>query len=172
MESKTTVSRDGVVTRDGKIIGHIKKEMRQGIFATLIGASYSGSGTPYWIPFTDDGTRLSDGYETRKRAVKRIEDHAEPMNVPRVEVKESWTGQKFISASVNYQGHHFGVSRYASESAWFVDFYMSPDSIMPVWSHGDGDRTVNKKALLGEAHEAADRAAIAAGIWPIPNDGK
>lgn len=29
--SKTTVSRDGVVTSDGAIIGHVKKEMRQGI---------------------------------------------------------------------------------------------------------------------------------------------
>lgn len=35
--SKTTVSRDGVVTSDGAIIGHVKKEkeMRQGMFATL-----------------------------------------------------------------------------------------------------------------------------------------
>jgi hypothetical protein len=174
MDHKITVTRDGVVMQDGENIGHVKKEIRQGIFATLVGASYSGGGTPYWVPFAADGTQLNEyGYDTRKRAVQRIEDHAEPMHVSRIEFKSSWLGgTKFVSATLRYQGHYFSVSRYASEKAWFVDCYSSPDSIMPVWSHGDGDRTVRKQALKGEAHEAVDRAAIDGGFWPIPNDGK
>jgi hypothetical protein len=170
MASKTTVSRDGVVTSpDGTIIGHVKKEIRQGIFATLIGASYSGNGTPYWIPFADDGTKLSDGYDTRKRAVKRIEDHAQPLTVSHLEIETGLGSyQKCVTASVRFQGYWFSVSRYANEGYWVVDAMATPDSIMPVFSNGTGTRATRARALKDEFADAVTKAATDAGLWPIP----
>lgn len=165
------VNREGVVSRDGEIIGHVKKEMRQGIFATLLGASYSGTGTPFWIPFAADGTQLSDGYETRKRAVERIDKHSRPLTIDRFKTERyTFGGTPFVSAWVSYQGHSFGVSRYANEDAWIVDCYFTPDSMMPVWSNGSGTRVTLAHTLKPEMAEKATEAAIAAGVWPIPEE--
>jgi hypothetical protein len=174
-EPKITVSRDGVVTRDGENIGHVQKEMRQGIFGTLLGASYSGSGTPYWTPFAADGTQLSEyGYDTRKRAVQRLADHAEPMTVSGLQVSQGglmsdWS-RRFVECTLRFQGHSFGVSRYATESAWVVDFYWSPDSIMPNWSNGSGTRVTRANVLKDEAASFVTKAATEAGLWPMAEE--
>jgi hypothetical protein len=168
---KTTVSRDGVVTRGGEIIGHVKKEMRQGAFATLVGVSASSGGTAYFVPFAGDGTRLSDGYETRKRAVARIEKHATPLTVSGLKLERGgllFSDAECVTASVEYQGYYFGVSRYADEAHWVIDYLSTPDSIMPVFSNGTGTRATAARVLKDEFADAATQAAIAAGLWPIP----
>jgi hypothetical protein len=165
---KTTVTRDGVVKRGGEVIGRVEKEMRQGAFATMFGAKLgTGEGTPWWIPFDADGKRLSDGYETRKRAVSMVEKKSQPLAVTDVKVERNWHDVPMVTAWVKFQGHSFGVSRYASESAWVVDFYMGPDAIMPAWSNGTGSRCTSARVLKDEMHTAATDAAIAAGLWPI-----
>jgi hypothetical protein len=168
----TKVTRDGAVMLDGAQIGTVVKEMRQGIFATLMGASYSAAGTPYWVPFDADGTKLSDGYDTRKRAVSRVEKQAQPMTVEHVKVENyyglfSTEERKYVSAWVSYKGFSFGVSRYATEDYWVIDTYYTPDSIMPVFSNGGGTRVTRARVLQGDAEKAATDAAIAAGVWPI-----
>lgn len=171
--SKTTVSRDGVVTSDGTIIGHVKKEMRQGMFATLLGASYSSEGTPYWIPFAGDGTKLSDGYDTRKRAVQRIAAHAQPLTVSHLEIETGLGSYRpCVTASVRFKGYYFGVSRYATETYWVVDTMSTPDSIMPVFANGTGTRATRAQTLKDEFAEAVTEAAIAAALWPIPEESK
>lgn len=166
-QPKITVSREGVVTRDGKIIGHVKKEMRQGIFQTILGASASASGTPYWVPFAADGTQLNEyGYDTRKKAVDMLVKHVEPMTVSGLKI-DTYYGRRFIDATFKFKGHTFGVSHYADESAWVVDFYMSAESFFPAWSNGAGTRVTGAKVLKGDAHEFVTNAAIAAGLWPM-----
>lgn len=170
--SDVKVNREGVVsTPDGTIIGHVKKDIRQGLFATAVGASYSGSGTAYYIPYAGDGTCLSeDGYPTRKRAVARIEAHAKPLTVTDVRVETGLgTYAKLVSAMVGYRGYTFGVSRYANETDWTVDFLSTPDSIMPTFSNGTGTRATRAHVLKPEMAEAATRAAIDAGLWPLPD---
>jgi hypothetical protein len=163
------VTRDGVVTVDGTNVGHVVKEMRQGMFQTILGASMSGGGTPYWVPFAADGTQLNEyGYDTRKRAVDRIVKHAQPLTVERVEVEHPWGyDQPCITAGVRFQGHYFGVSRYPSENAWVVDFYCTPDSICPVWSNGTGTRVTAARVLKDDMAAAVTAAAEAAGLWPV-----
>lgn len=168
MEAKTTVSRDGVVSRDGAIIGHVKKEMRQGLFATMLGASYSTEGTPYWVPFGGDGTKLADGYDTRKRAVQVIERVAKPLTISGFTTESGWmSDRKFVSASVEEKGFYFGVSRYADESYWVVDYLSTPTSIMPVFSNGSGSRVTRARVLPDDIGAKVTDAAIAAGVWPI-----
>jgi hypothetical protein len=165
----TKVSREGIVTRDGENIGHVEKVMRQGMFATIIGASYSGGGTPYWIPYAADGTQLNEyGYDTRKRAVQRIEAHATPLTVTDVRHEYPWGyDAPCVTAAVRFQGHYFGVSRHAHEDVWVVDFYMSPDSICPVWSNGTGTRVTTAHVLKDDMAEAVTKAAEDAELWPI-----
>jgi hypothetical protein len=163
----TRVSRDGNVTVDGKVIGSVKKEMRKGLFATAFGASYGiGDGTPWWIPFNADGERLSDGFDTRKRAVSSVEKAAQPLTVTDMKVERNWNDRPVVTGWVKYRGHSFGVSRYSAESAWFVDFYMGADAIMPAWSNGTGSRP-SGRVLKGELDKAATESAIAAGVWPL-----
>lgn len=171
------VSRDGTVTVDGTAVGRVERVIRQGIFATVIGASVSGSGTPYWIPYATDGTQLHEyGYDTRKRAAKRVADHAQPLAVSDLALKSAYPmfgGDKprqYVSATVTTQGHYFGVTRYASESHWIIDFYCAPDSICPVWSNGEGTRVTAGRGLADGVASVVTDAAIAAGVWPIPGD--
>lgn len=165
--SDVKVSRDGVVTRGGAIIGHVKKEMRKGLFGQLLGTDSEGS--PWWIPFSDDGTRLSDGYDTRKKAVARIEKHARPMTADGFKLEYGLgSSTRCVTGWVTFRGFAFGVSRYADESVWVVDYYSTPDSIMPVFSNGTGTRATRAQVLKGEAAQAATDAATAAGMWPIP----
>lgn len=172
----TTVKRDGAVVVDGKTIGRVEKEMRQGLFATALGVGYSGAGTPYWVPFDADGNKLHDGYDTRKRAVSRVESAAQPLKAEKFERKNYWPllgggdPRPYVSGWVSMQGHSFGVSRYADEAHWVVDCYFPAGSIMPSWSNGDGSRVTSAHVLKGDAAEAATDAAIAAGVWPIASD--
>lgn len=162
------VSRDGVVTRDGYAIGHVKKEMRQGLFATMLGASYSTEGTPYWVPFGADGTQLADGYDTRKRAVEVITRVAKPLTIDGFTVESGWmSDRKFVSAHVQHKGYSLGVSRYAAEKEWVIDFLMTPTSIMPTFSNGSGTRVTSARVLVDDLAELVTEAAIAAGVWPI-----
>jgi hypothetical protein len=165
------VNREGIVTVDGTPIGKVEKEMRQGLFmqmATATGVGYSGDGTPFWVPFDVDGKKLHDGYETRKRAVARIESHVKPLAVNSLKIEHSWIGDMpFVSGWLEYQGYAFGISRYASESQWVVDYLATPDSIMPVFSNGSGSRYTSARGLKEEFDKAATDAAIAAGLWPI-----
>lgn len=171
MTVEVKVTRDGVVIRDGANIGYVKKEIRQGLFSTMLGASYSTEGKSYWIPFADDGTKLSDGYDTRKRAVSRIEKHAQPLSVSDVRIEHGWgSDRKFVHAAVSWRGYYFGVSRYAHETEWVVDFLCTPESIMPVFSNGAGTRYTRAQVLKPEFAQAATDAAIAAGVWPIKDE--
>lgn len=168
MATDVKVDREGVVTRGGKTLGHVKKEMRQGIFATALGAGYSAGGTPYWVPFADDGTKLHNGYDTRKRAVARIAAHAEPLTADGFKVETGLgTSLRCVSGWVKFKGYALGVSRYAHESQWVVDFLSTPDSIMPQFSNGTGTRCTRAQVLQPDAAKAATDAAIAAGVWPI-----
>lgn len=174
MTTTTKVTRDGTVTVDGKAAGRVEKEMRQGIFGTALGVSASAGGTPYWIPYLADGTRLHGGYETRKRAVARIAKHVQPLTVEKVELETSWwpAERKYVSAWVTFQGHSFGVSRYADEPHWVVDCYFTPDSMCPAWSNGSGSRVTRAHVLKDEMHDAATAAAEAAGVWPMGGTDK
>lgn len=167
------VNREGIVTSDGTAIGHVVKEQRQGFFfqmATSVGVGYSGAGTPFWIPFSADGTKLHDGYETRKRAVARIESHAKPLEITGLKIERSWADVPFVSGWLTNQGFSYSISRYASESRWIVDALFTPNSMMPVFSNGSGTRFTSAKGLLDEFDDAATKAAIAAGVWPIGAD--
>lgn len=168
--STVKVTRDGSVMVDGAEIGRVEKVMRQGMFATIVGASYAaGEGTPYWIPYAADGKQLSEyGYDTRKRAVALVEKHAQPLAVSDVRTERGWgDDRQFVQAAVTWQGYYFGVSRYAHESDWVVDFLCTPESICPVFSNGAGTRYTAAKVLKPEFADAATAAAIAAGVWPI-----
>lgn len=159
---------------DGDNVGHVVKEMRQGLFASMLGVSYgTGEGTPYWVPFAADGTKLSEtGYDTRKRAVARIVAHAQPLAVSDLKLEYGLgTDARCVTAWVKWQGYSFGVSRYASESDWVVDCLFNPESMMPVFSHGTGTRYTRLHTLKPDMAEAATRAAEAAGLWPIPAGG-
>lgn len=168
----TKVSRDGAVMQDGKTIGRVEKVMRQGVFATILGASYSGDGTPYWIPYAADGTQLNEyGYDTRKRAVALVEAHAQPLAVSDVKVESSFFGgARFVSAWVKFKGYSFGVSRYASESEWVVDCLFTPGTMMPSFSNGTGTRVTRAHVLKPEMAEAATKAATEAGAWPLTEE--
>ena len=144
------------------------------MFATILGASVSGSGTPYWIPYAADGTQLNEyGYDTRKRAVKRVADHSQPLTVSDIALRSAFPmfgGDKarpYVTAAVQTQGHYFGVSRYATESHWIIDFYCAPDSICPVWSNGEGSRVTGARGLVENVAAIVTEAATAAGVWPI-----
>ncbi len=169
MATVVKVNREGVVTRDGETIGHVKKEMRQGLFATALGVSYgTGDGTPWWIPFAGDGTQLSDGYDTRKKAVERIDKHTRPTEISHLEIGSGWLSDaKFVSASVRHKGFWFSVSRYADEPHWVVDAMATPDSIMPVFSNGGGTRVTSARVLSDEYAVKVTEAATAAGLWPL-----
>lgn len=164
------VTREGVVMSDGQNVGHVMKEMRQGLFATALGVSYgAGEGTPYWVPFAGDGTKLSEsGYDTRKRAVARIVAHAQPLKVSDLKLEYGLgSDARCVTGWVSWHGFSFGVSRYAHEPDWIVDYMSTPDSIMPAFSHGTGSRCTRLQALKPDMAEAATRAAEAAGLWPI-----
>lgn len=162
------VKRDGSVVVDGAIVGRVVKEMRQGLFMTMLGAGYSSEGTPFWVPFDAEGNKLADGYDTRKRAVSMVEAAARPLTVEKVEIQRGWSSDApFVSAWVSQRGYSFGVSRYAGEEAWVVDAMFTPGCSMPAWSNGGGSRYTLAKVLKGEAADAATSAAIAAGAWPI-----
>lgn len=163
------VNREGVITVDGTVVGHVKKEMRQGLFATALGASYSGGGTAYWTPFGDDGTQLSEyGCDTRKRAVDLVVKHAQPLSVSDVKLEYGLgVDAKCVTAWVKWRGYAFGVSRYAHESEWVVDCLFTPASMMPTFSHGTGTRYTRLSVLKPEMADAATRAAIDAGVWPM-----
>lgn len=165
------VSREGIVSSDGTPIGKVVKEMRQGLFmalSTAIGVGYSGAGTPFWIPFDVDGKQLSDGYDTRKRAVERVSSHAKPLTIDGFKIEQGFMGSGyFLSAWVTYQGFSFGVSRYPSESLWTIDCLFTPDSMMPTFSNGSGTRFTRAKGLKEEFDKATTEAAIASGLWPI-----
>lgn len=167
------VSREGVVLADGKNVGYVKKEMRQGLHATLLGVSYGlGEGTPYWIPFTADGTRLcEEGYPTRKRAVDRLVKHAQPLRAEDFRVEYGiGSNSKCVTGWVRWQGFSAGVSRYAGEDYWVVDFLATPDSLMPVFSHGAGSRYTSLRTLKPEMADVATAAATAAGVWPMKSE--
>lgn len=170
-----TVKRDGAVMSDGKVIGRVEKEMRQGLFATALGVGYSGAGTPYWVPFDADGNKLHDGYDTRKRAVSLVEANAQPLSAKDFKV-ENYYGllsrerSAFVSGTVTMAGHYFGVSRYPNEDHWVVDYYVAPGAFCPSWANGSGSRCTSARVLKGDAAQAATDAAIAAGVWPIPAD--
>lgn len=169
--SDVKVSRDGTVTRDGVTIGRVEKVMRQGLFATAFGASYSGGdGTPYWVPFLADGTQLDEtGYDTRKRAVALVEKVSRPTEVSGLKVERSGD-VAFVSAHFVHKGHVMGVSRYAGEASWGIDFYMSPGAFMPAWSNGSGARYLRVRGLNEELAAIVTAAAEAAGVWPIPSE--
>lgn len=168
--AEVKVSRDGVVIRDGVNIGHVVKEMRQGLFAAGFGIRIgTGEGSPWWTPFGADGEQLSDGYDTRKRAVEVIERVARPTTIGDFQTESgymSWD-RKFVSASVEHRGFYYGVSRYADEPYWVVDYLSTPTSIMPVFSNGSGSRVTRVNALTEDMAERVTAAAIAAGVWPI-----
>jgi hypothetical protein len=168
----TKVSRDGTIMQDGKPIGRVEKVMRQGVFATILGASYSTEGTPYWIPYGADGKALNEyGYDTRKRAVALVEAHAQPLAVSDIKVESSFFGGRpFVSAWVKFQGYSFGVSRYANESQWVVDCLFTPGTMMPTFSNGAGTRFTKARVLKPEMAEAATKAATEAGVWPLPEE--
>lgn len=164
----TTVKRDGSVMVDGQTVGRVEKEMRQGLFTTMMGAGYSSNGTPYWVPFDAEGNKLADGYDTRKRAVQVVERVGKPMTVSGFKVERGWGSDRpFVSAWLEMKGYAFGVSRYASESVWVVDYMSTPTSIMPVFSNGSGSRCTAARTLKDEAAEMVTQAAIAAGVWPL-----
>jgi hypothetical protein len=165
----TKVSRDGVVTRDDTVLGHVKKEMRPGMFAALLGSD--SEGTPAWVPFAGDGTRLSDGCDTRKRAVSLIEKHAQPLTVSDLRTEYGLgSDRKCVTAGVSFRGYYFGVSRYANEPHWVIDYLSTPESIMPTFANGTGTRATRAHILKEEMSQAATDAAIAAGVWPITDD--
>lgn len=162
------VSRDGSVSVDGTTVGRVEKVMRTGPFIEGIGVRFGfGDGTPQWVPYAADGTKLTDGHGTRKAAVERVVSHSAPLAINKVQLETSWSNRKFVSAWVTYKGHSFSVSRYASESQWVVDAYFAPGAFMPAWSNGSGTRVTSARVLKDEMHKAATDAAIAAGVWPI-----
>lgn len=169
--SNVKVSRDGSVVKDGKTIGRVDKEIRQGMFATLMGAGYSATGTPYWVPFDADGRKLSDGFDTRKRAVALVEKVALPLTVDEIRVERGLgTGRDCVTAGVRYLGHYFGVSRYAHEEYWVVDYLVMPGAFMPTFANGTGSRVTRVNALKEPLATAATEAAIAAGVWPMSGE--
>ena len=168
------VSRDGTVTREGVVIGSVEKVIRDGLYETQFGASY-GSNTPVWFPVTTDGKRLSKyGFNTRREAVSRLDGHTAPMTVSHVKRENHYLSgfnnesRPFVSASIRFKGYWFSVSRYATESDWIVDAYSTPDSIMPVFSHGSGARYTKLTVITDQSMiDAVNRAASDAGVWPI-----
>lgn len=168
--SKPRVAKDGTVTLDGATIGRVEKETVRGLHETMLGASVSGGGKAVWHAFDATGERLSlsYGYDTRTKAVARIVKASQPLTVTDLR-REHGLGMsgECVTAWVRKQGHTFGVSRYAHEEHWIVDYYSSPDSICPVFANGTGTRFTRARGLQPEIADVVTAAAVEAGVWPI-----
>lgn len=152
--SDVKVSRDGTVTRDGKVIGSVPSRMGHG----SIGAAIMGvENRKQWVPTLPDGTEISGPQDTRKRAVSILDRYTTPTGVTDIKIgSDYFTGKPFVSATLTHEGNTMGVSSYAhevtesGERLWAVDFMWTRTGIMPAWSHGEGDRTVRKQCINSE----------------------
>lgn len=163
------VTKDGSVTQDGTVIGRVeKREQPAGPLETAMGFSLT-SGKVLWFGFAADGTQLTQyGEDTRKAAVRRVELHAQPLAVNDMKLEYGLGSDvQCIVASVTWQGHYCGVSRYPHESAWIVDSLFMPGTMMPVFSNGTGTRVTTARALKGEQEAAATAEAVRLGLLPV-----
>lgn len=165
MTSNVTVKRDGTVTRDGSPIGRVEKVMTESITDAVFGREPSQT---QWQAFTLDGEKIGRTYDTRKRAGERLECHTRPMVATDVRRgSDFFSTRPYASAMLTNQGYSYGVTRYADENYWVVDFYYTPDSICPVWANGEGSRVTRAQVLNSELGDFVTDAATAAGVWPL-----
>lgn len=158
MSATVTVKRTGEVVADGVVAGRVEKRESESLF---------GYSRMQWIAYDADGAELGNGYDTRKRAADRVAQNAEPLRVTHVKRGTGWSGQEFASLIVSEAGTSFCVSRYATEDVWVVDALFQPGTMMPVFSNGDGSRVTRAYTLKDEYADAATKAAIEAGVWPL-----
>lgn len=168
--STIKVSKDGTVSNDGTVIGSVKKVDPTDplhIRGEGMGTRISFSTKPMWYAFTAEGTPLHEiGFDTRKRAVQRVENASKPLVVSDVKT-ETYMGdptRTYVNASVSWEGNYASVSRYPGERAWVIDMYMSEGSFMPAFANGSGTRYTKPNMLQGPLHNAANAAAVAAGL--------
>lgn len=166
--SDVKVAKDGTVTRDGDVIGKVVKEVPDGLHIRGQGGGLhvSFSQKPLWFAHDKDGTRISeDGCDTRKAAVQAVANHAEPLTVSDVRLERELGGDRaFIHASVSWQGNHTSVSRYPHERGWVIDMLIVAGSFFPAFSNGSGTRFTKPRFLNGAQHDAANAAAVEAGL--------
>lgn len=152
------VKRDGTVhDASGKVLGSVVKDSEPTFASALFGADEK----TVWIARDAQGNDLAARtFDTRKAAAKVVADAAAPLKVSNVETQTSWiNGQAFISCDVSSKGNFYGVSKYASENRWVVDYYFPAGAIMPHFSNGSGSR-VSVPYLLPEGLDAEVSAAV------------
>lgn len=149
----------GTVLVDGISVGTVAKVDHDGLWSDGHGIRVNGF---EWVATTLAG-EIFDGFKTRKAAAARLARHAEPLTVSDVRIGD-YMGDRFIQASVTWQGHHAEVSRYPHETGWVVDAFFRPGTFFPVWSNGAGSRYTRAHVLQGEHATAADAALIESGV--------
>jgi hypothetical protein len=162
MATDVKVTRDGTVTVDGKTVGRVEKRMEQRGFA------YTESAV--WYPVNADGVQLGGrfGCDTRKKAADLVARDAQPFKADGFKVERDFSDSaSFVSGWVTYRGHTFGVSRYATEQHWIVDYYAAPGAFCPTFSNGSGSRCTRAQVIGDEYADRVTAAAVAAGVWPM-----
>jgi len=156
---------DGTVTLDGKVIGQVVKHEPDGLH--IRGMSVSLSSKPLWIPTAADGTVLDEhGLDTRKAAVKLLEQYAQPLEVADLKVEDglNLSGKQCVTATVTWQGIRASVSRYPHEKAWVIDCLFNRGSFFPAFSNGTGTRYTRPHFLRGEQERYLNNVAHEAGL--------
>lgn len=159
MDPKITIKNTGEVLADGVSVGTVEKVVHDGLWATAYGIRAGGA---EWKGTAPDGT-VFDGKDKRKDAAKMLVLHAQPLTVSKVSTGDRM-GQRFIEATVCWQGHTAMVSRYPGEEAWVVDCFYTPGAFMPAWSNGAGSRYTRAHVLKPDQAAAVDAAVLAAEV--------
>jgi hypothetical protein len=147
------------VYADGNLVGTVEKIVHDGLWATAYGIRAGGT---EWKGTATDGT-VFDGFDTRKAVANMLARHAQPLTVDNVKV-DNWMGERFIYASVSWQGITAIVSQYPTEDFWVVDAFFNAGSMMPAWSNGSGSRSTAAHVLKADQAAAVDAAVEASGI--------
>lgn len=153
MAENFTISKGNVLV-NGKIVGTVEKITHDGLWAGSYGIRAGGT---EWQGTATDGT-VFGGYEKRKDAAAALERHQRPLTVENVGYGE-WMGNRFIRATVSWQGFTAMVSQYPEETYWVVDCFYTPGAFMPAWSNGEGSRYTKAHTLKDDQAWAVDKAA-------------
>lgn len=149
------VTREGVVTVNGKTVGSVERTRKDTSIYATIG---NFDGPVKWIPKDIDGKPISDPRDTRRDAVRMVAAHAEPLTVEVTRKKDLW------HAEVRVQGSSLGATRHDAESHWFVHFVWAAGAIIPSLSTLPGTRparAIVRQDVIDMLNEAANKQ----GAW-------